>query len=103
LRSVRFLLPDKAWADLAPLLATWKSRAGRPPVRRARLVIEAVLYRARTGLPWHDLPKDFGRWDAGYNRWRRLWEHLQTEAGPIPCPRFREATMVRAPQHAAGA
>ena len=77
-----------------------------------RLFIEAVLSLARTGLPWRDLPKDFGRWDAVYNRfrrwevrgvWRRLWEHLQTADCSIACHLFIDATIVRAHQHAAGA
>ena len=110
--SVRLLLTDEAWAEIAPILATLKSRAGRPPVLSDRLFIEAVLYRARTGLPWRDLPEDFGRWDAVYNRfrrwevrgvWRRLWEHLQTEDCPMTCHIFIDATIVRAHQHAAGA
>jgi transposase len=69
--SVRLLLTDEAWAEIASLLAKVKSRAGRPPVLSDRLCIEAVLYLARTGLPWRDLPKDFGRRDAVYNRFRR--------------------------------
>ena len=110
--SVRLLLTDEAWAEMAPILAKLKSRAGSPPVLSDRLFIEAVLYRARTGLPWRDLPKDFGRWDAVYNRfrrwevrgiWRRLWEHLQTEDCPRACHLFIDATIVRAHQHAAGA
>ena len=80
--SVRLLLTDEAWAEIASLLAKVKSGASRPPVHRDRLCIEAVLYRARTGLPWRDLPQDFGHWDALSNRlrrwqvrriWRRLW------------------------------
>jgi transposase len=110
--SVRLLLTDEAWAEIAPVLATLKSRAGRPPVLSDRLFIEAVLYLARTGLPWRDLPKDFGRWDAVYNRfrrwagrgiWRRLWEHFQTADCPMTCHLFIDATIVRAHQHAAGA
>jgi transposase len=71
-----------------------------------------VLSLARTGLPWRDLPKDCGRWDAVYNRfrrwevrggWRRLWEHLQPEDCPMTCHLFSAATIVRAHQHAAGA
>jgi transposase len=52
LLSVRFRLTAEAWADMAPILATLPSRAGRPPVRRDRLLIEAVLSRnpARTAL-----------------------------------------------------
>src|SRR5690242_10689468 len=90
--SVRLLLTDEAWAELAPLLATVQSRAGSPPVLSDRLFIEAVLYLARTGTPWRDLPQDFGPWDAVYNRfrrwerrgiWRRRWEHFQAGAGPL--------------------
>jgi transposase len=112
LLSVSLLLTDEVWAYIAPILATLQSRAGRPPVLRDRLCIEAVLYRARTGLPWRDLPKDCGRWDAVYNRfrhwevravWRRLWEHCQPVDGPRACHLFIDATLVGAPQHAAGA
>ena len=110
--SVRLLLTDEAWAAIAPILATLKSRAGSPPALSDRLFIEAVLDLARTGTPWRDLPKDFGHWDAVYNRfrrwercgiWRRLWERLQREACPLACPLFIDATIVRAHQHAAGA
>ena len=110
--SVRLLLTDEAWAELAAVLATLKSRAGSPPVLSDRLFIEAVLYLARTGTPWRDLPKDFGQWDAVYNRfrrwerrgiWRRLWEHFQAGACPLARHLFVDATIVRAHQHAAGA
>ena len=93
--SVRLLLTDEAWAELAPILATLKSRAGSPPALSDRLFIEAVLYLARTGTPWRDLPADFGHWDAVYNRfrrwerrgiWRPLWERRQVEDCPPHAP-----------------
>jgi transposase len=110
--AVRLLLTDEAWAELAPILAALKSHAGSPPVLSERMFIEAVLYLARTGTPWRDLPADFGRWDAVYNRfrrwerrgiWRQLWERLQAGACPMARHLFLDATMVRAHQHAAGA
>ena len=110
--SVRLLLTDEAWAEIAPILATLKSRAGSPPALSDRLFIEAVLYLARTGIPWRDLPAEFGPWDAVYNRfrrwerrgiWRRLWERLQVEDCPLTRHIFIDATIVRAHQHAAGA
>ena len=110
--SVRLLLTDEAWAELAPILATLKSRAGSPPALSDRLFIEAVLYLARTGIPWRDLPAEFGHWDAVYNRfrrwerrgiWRQLWERLQGEDCPLTRHIFIDATIVRAHQHAAGA
>ena len=110
--SVRLLLTDEAWAELAPILAAIKSRAGSPPVLSDRMFIEAVLYLARTGTPWRDLPEEVGHWDAVSNRfrrwerrglWRQLWERLQTDASPRTRHLFIDATIVRAPQHAAGA
>ena len=110
--SVRLLLTDEAWAEIAPILTAITSRAGSPPVLSDRMVIEAVLYLARTGTPWRDLPEAFGRWDAVSNRlrrwerrrrWRQLWERLQTDAWPLSRQLFLEATLVRAHQHAAGA
>ena len=110
--SVRLLLTDEAWAEIAPILATIKSRAGSPPALSDRMFIEAVLYLARTGTPWRDLPADFGHWDAVYNRfrrwearglWRQLWERLRAEEGRVALYLFIDATIVRAHQHAAGA
>ncbi len=110
--SVRLLLTDEAWAEIASVLTAIKSRAGSPPVLSDRMFIEAVLYLARTGTPWRDLPEALGHWDAVYNRfrrwerrglWRQLWERLQTEASPRTRHLFLDATMVRAHQHAAGA
>src|SRR5215831_13086952 len=112
LMSVRLLLTDAAWAEMAPILATIKSRAGSPPVLSDRMCIEALLSLARTGTPWRDLPEAFGHGDAVSNRfrrwerrglWRQLWERLQTDACPLTRQLFLDATIVRAHQHAAGA
>lgn len=110
--SIRLLLTDEAWGEIAPILATIKSRAGSPPALSDRMFIEAVLYLARTGTPWRDLPADFGHWDAVYNRfrrwearglWRQLWERLRAEDCRVALYLFIDATIVRAHQHAAGA
>jgi len=42
--AVRLLLTDEAWAEIAPILAAIKSRAGSPPALSDRMFIEAVLY-----------------------------------------------------------
>ena len=110
--SGRLLLTDAAWAEIAPILATSKSRAGSPPVLSDRMCMEAVLSLARTGTPWRDLPEACGRWDAVSNRlrrwerrglWRPRWARVQAEGCPRPRPLFLAATLVRAHQHAAGA
>jgi len=82
--SVRWLLTNKAWEQSATILAVVKHPAGSPPVLSDRMVIEAVFYVARTGIPWRDMPAEFDRWAAVYHRfrrwerrgvWRQLWDH----------------------------
>src|SRR3954471_4855832 len=57
----------------------WPLR-GRPP-RDDRVMVEAMVYVLRTGIPWRDLPERFGKWSGVYCRWRRwtsagLWDRL---------------------------
>ena len=110
--SVRLLLTDEAWAQIESALVGLKSKAGNPPALSDRMFIEAVLYHARTGTPWRDMPEDFGTWDAVYNRfrrweargtWRKLWQRLQEQDCPAATHLFIDATIMRAHPHAAGA
>ena len=46
-----------------------------------RMFVEAVLWIARTGSPWRDLPAEFGKWFTVYTRfwrWSRkgVWERV---------------------------
>ena len=66
--EVRLILTDEMWIEIAPILAQVKHPAGRPPQQSDRMFVEAVLYLARTGTPWRDLPPCFGNWSAVYNR-----------------------------------
>lgn len=80
-----------------------------------RMTINGVLYRARTGLPWRDLPERFGPWITVYKRHRRwsadgTWQMLLTAIQAEQDARGRvdwdisvDSTTVRAHQHAAGA
>jgi transposase len=109
---VRLVLTDAVWEELAEVLQSVKRPDGRPAVLSDRMFIEAILYTARTGIPWRDLPGCFGKWDAVYNRfrrwehsgvWRKLWAELQDEKFKRAKAIFIDSTIVRAHQHAAGA
>src|SRR5438067_12285627 len=70
---MRYLLTDDLWTALEPhVLQAKRHRGGQPPRLPERAFFEALLYLARTGVPWRDLPSEFGRWDAVYNRFRPL-------------------------------
>ena len=86
--SVRLLLTDEVWNQLSLILNEIKRRDGRRPVISDRLFIEAILYIARTGIPYRDLPKEFGNWSAIYNRLRRwtkngTWEKLKADRSAL--------------------
>ncbi len=111
---MRYAITDELWAALGPLVDRAKrNRQGQKPELSDRLFFEALLYLARTGVPWRDLPGEFGAWDAVYNRFRRwvasgslraLFE-LLTAAPALGDVRrvLIDSTVVRAHQHAAGA
>ena len=45
-----------------------KQKAGPEATPGDRLFIDAVLFRAKTGMSWRDLPERFGPWKLVYNR-----------------------------------
>ena len=76
-------LTDAAWAVLAPLLPT-NGRRGKQ-WRDHRQVVDGVLWRLRTGVPWRDVPERYGPWRTCYDRfarWRRdgTWDRLLARA-----------------------
>jgi putative transposase len=105
----RLVLSDADWERISGLII------GRPDQRGStgrdnRMFVEGVLWIARTGSPWRDLPEAFGEWNSVFRRfsrwsqkgvWRRVFEALSDD------PDFEylivDSTIVRAHQHAAGA
>lgn len=66
----RFVIGDTVWEKIAALLPGKKSDRG-VTAKDNRLFLEAVLWRVRAGLPWRDLPTDFGNWNNVFKRFRR--------------------------------
>ena len=111
---MRYMLTDDLWNNLQPLVIQAKrNHQGPKPRVPDRQFFEAILYIARTGIPWRDLPAEFGRWDAVYARFRRwiasgslktLFELLTADPGFDGVRRvFVDSTIIRAHAHAAGA
>jgi len=103
----RHALTDEQWRRLQAVLP--KQKAGPEATRGDRLFIEAVLFRARTGLPWRDLPERFGPWKSAYNQfsnwakkghWATIFKELQLEVDETGS--IVDGSVVRAHQDASG-
>ena len=81
-------LDDRQWAMVSAFLERERAgKAGRPP-KDNRKFIEAVLWWRRTGVPWRDLPEEFGPWKTVFNRfdrwskcgrWSRLFQAVRVD------------------------
>lgn len=105
----RHELSDEQWERLEPHLPARPSDPGRSG-EDDRLFFNAVIWIAKTGAPWRDLPERFGNWNSvfkRYNRWckRNVWQRLLEVLGGEPDLEYLllDSTTVRAHQHAAGA
>jgi transposase len=111
----RLKLGEQQWGRIEPLFPkTDRSRGGRPPVDRRR-VVDGILWILRTGAPWRDLPKEFGAWQTAwrlFDEWNSngtldsILQSLQAacvDAGEIDQELWCiDGTVVRAARCAAG-
>lgn len=105
--SVRLRLDAAQTVKVKAILEGY-SGPGRPG-RDDMNFVEAVLWWHRTGVPWRDLPSEFGPWKTVFNRfdnwskkgkWRRLFEALRIDVDDEW--HSLDSTCNRAHQHAAG-
>jgi transposase len=104
----RHEITDQQWEAIKDLLP---GQPGDPGVtaKDNRLFINAIMWIAKTGAPWRDLPERFGNWNSvfqRFNRWCKsgvfpaIMEHLKDpDLGQL----LLDSTIIRAHQHAAGA
>jgi transposase len=99
----RHAIADEDWDRIKGLLPT------HGPAGDRRLFADAVLYVARTGIPWRDRPERFGNWNAVWRRfdrwsrsgvWVKVFEALQD---PDVEWLILDSAVVRAHPSAAGA
>ena len=105
----RHELTDRQWNRIEPMLPGRHGNPGRSAADN-RLFINAVLWIAKTGVPWRDLPERFGKWNSvfqRFNRWckRGVWQRLLEALGGDGELEhlLLDSTIIRAHQHAAGA
>ena len=66
----RYAITDDEYNKIEPFLPRQTGKLGRN-AQNNRLFIDAVLWIARTGAPWPDLPQRFGKYNSVYKRFCR--------------------------------
>ena len=99
-------LTDAQWERVAPLLPRGR---GRPSTQGDRNFLNAVIWIAKTGAPWRDLPERFGpsrtifnrfsAWAAA-NRWDAIFKALAI--GDDETGSLMDASVIRAHQDSCG-
>ncbi|MEK6480143.1 IS5 family transposase [Catalinimonas sp. 4WD22] len=102
----RYELLEDQWLKIAPLLPGKETDPGR--MADIHLFVHAVLWIARSGAPWRDLPERYVEWNSVYVRfnrwakkgvWKQVFEELQE---PDLDWIMTDSTVVRFHHHSAG-
>ena len=103
----RYEISDENWQRIQHLLPGKAADPGRTAEDNRRF-LNAVLWIARSGAAWRDLPERYGNWNTVYRRfnrwsqkgvWQAVFEALQD---PDLEWLMIDSTTVRAHQQAAG-
>ena len=106
----RYEISDYEWEQIKELFP--KENTGKPgrPAKDNRTMLNAMVWLARSGAAWRDLPERYGPWETVYSRFRKWIEDdildnifrilsLEAELGDMSL----DASIVQAHQHSAGA
>lgn len=104
----RHAISDADWERIKDLLPGRPGQTGWL-AKDNRLFVDAVLWIAKTGAPWRDLPERFGHWNSvwkRFDRWARrgVWRQVFAALQDADLEwLILDSTVIRAHQHAAGA
>jgi transposase len=75
---MRYELSDHEWTAIKPMLPNKPGGVRRLNDRR---VLNGISWVLRSGVPWRDLPEDYGPYTTCYNRfvrWRKaeIWDRI---------------------------
>ena len=107
MRQKRSEMSDEQWEQIKDLFP--KTKTGRPP-KDKRLMFNAILWLARSGSAWRDLPEHFGSWKTVYSRFCK-WRDYETPFNILHSQKSEGdyenisiySKSVKAHQHSAGA
>ncbi len=73
----RRVITDEIWVQIQNTMQFYDCYRSR----NSKNIMEAILWKLRTGAPWRDIPEDLCPWQTAYNRFNRwaskgLWENF---------------------------
>ena len=106
----RYELNDYEWEQIKDLLPPENTGKRGRPSKNNRIMLNGMIWIARSGAPWRDLPECYGPWESVYSRFRKWIEDgildnifhilsLDAELEDLSI----DASIVKAHQHSAGA
>jgi transposase len=105
----RHEISENDWERVKDLLPPENAGEGRPS-KPNRIMLNGMLWQAKTGAPWRDLPEYYGPWQTIYSRFRKwsnldvfreLFKSLSSDADMQDMS--IDSTSCKAHQHSAGA
>ena len=105
----KYDVSEYQWEQIKDEIPPKRSKSGRPR-RDPRELINGIVWIARTGAQWPELPEEYGPWHTTYNnfrKWteegtlRRIFEKIMPKSEETAEIQL-DATYVRAHQHSAG-
>ena len=105
----RHEISNENWERIKNLLPPENTGKGRPG-KSNRNYLNAMLWIAKTGAPWRDLPERYGSWKTAYwkfsvwsknDTFQKLFDNLKADADMQDVS--IDSTYCKAHQHSAGA
>lgn len=106
----RYEISNAEWEKIEDMLPREVSGDRGRPRKDNRLMLNALMWLARSGAPWRDLPDRYGPWESVYSRFKKwrddgildnIFRLLAMEAELQELS--MDSTIVRAHQHSSGA
>lgn len=108
--NTRYEIHERQWRLIQDLFPPERKPQGGRPAVGNRIMLNAMLWVARSGAPWRDLPDHFPNWKSVYTRFRRwqqagIWDEVLKHVSLDPDEEsvMIDATIVRVHQHGSGA
>lgn len=70
----RYELTDEEWDQIEDLLPAERTGKRGRPAKDNRTMMNGMVWIARSGAAWRDLPERYGPWESVYSRFRKWTE-----------------------------